>query len=866
MLNISVFIRETHGIQRKGEPISFGAPFKQGLIYNQDELLLFDQEKELPTSAVTTAFWPDKSIKWALVSGQVDLQENESKTLLLLKKHDTNNCNVNNIKINEINEHLVIKTGKEEFILGNDCLIPLPVSYVNSLEGKGIAANIALKGLGKHILETKILNRRVVNNGSTSIILSEGCFINENSSDGKLPLEFESRATFYANKSLVKWQFTIANPNAALHPGGKWDLGDQGSHYFKDLSLEIPLTASTETSYKLQWHNSLSRVLEKHLSIFQCSSGGENWSSNNHVNKQGKMPLQFKGYRVFNGKENVVSGERASPYVFAQGKGINLAVNIEHFWQNFPKAISIEQNKLRLSLFPQESADDFELQAGEQKTHSIHFDFSKTHEDLIGVTNPIELSLSPQYIASTKAITWLCENVDDNPLTDLIIEKGLSSKNNFYAKREKIDEFGWRNFGEIYADHESLGHKGEAPLISHYNNQYDPILGFARMYLQTGDNRWFELMNDLAQHIVDIDIYNTDLDRAEYNRGLFWHTDHYLDAETCTHRTFSKHHTAVYQDHTGGGGPGDEHCYTSGLTAHYFLTGNEQSKSTVVNLANWFIALQEGTGLLLERILRAKKKDLKLLKRLMKGEKLPKVKYPLTRGTCNYMSTLMDAYSLTGQRHYFDLLESVIRQTIHPVENISLRRLDIIELGWSYTIVLQGLAKYLELKAGMSEFDDSYYYARDSLMHYCDWMLKNESPYLANPEQLEFPNKTWVAQDLRKAHILFISSQYTDKPDEYIEKARFFLDYVITSLQDDAETEYARLLILLMQNQGPEGCFPQNEKEESRYIRTAPDTYGGAPLYSTFGVLKDLSVDLVKRLMKLSFNKEKQWLKFRADT
>src|SRR4030095_7664754 len=57
----------------------------------------------------------------------------------------------------------------------------------------------------------------------------------------------------------------------------------------------------------------------------------------------------------------------------------------------------------------------------------------------------------------------------------------------FLRKRETIDEYGWRNFGDLYADHEAVGHRGATPLISHYNNQYDFIHGALVHYLRSGD-------------------------------------------------------------------------------------------------------------------------------------------------------------------------------------------------------------------------------------------------------------------------------------------------------------------------------------------------------------------------------------------
>ena len=67
--------------------------------------------------------------------------------------------------------------------------------------------------------------------------------------------------------------------------------------------------------------------------------------------------------------------------------------------------------------------------------------------------------------------------------------------------------------------------------MSHYNNQYDAIAGFATRFLQTGDHRWWTLADELAAHVTDIDLYHTTEDRAAYNGGYFWHTQHYLPAQ-----------------------------------------------------------------------------------------------------------------------------------------------------------------------------------------------------------------------------------------------------------------------------------------------------------------------------------------------
>ena len=96
-------------------------------------------------------------------------------------------------------------------------------------------------------------------------------------------------------------------------------------------------------------------------------------------------------------------------------------------------------------------------------------------------------------------------------------------------------------YDEIYGDHESV-RQLDPPLVSHYNNQYDPIAGFTYQFLRTADPRWWTMATELVRHVVDIDIYHTVRDKWAYNRGFFWHTYHYGDADTATHTQKNSHH------------------------------------------------------------------------------------------------------------------------------------------------------------------------------------------------------------------------------------------------------------------------------------------------------------------------------------
>jgi hypothetical protein len=258
----------------------------------------------------------------------------------------------------------------------------------------------------------------------------------------------------------------------------------------------------------------------------------------------------------------------------------------------------------------------------------VRLAFDTPLEDLAWTQQPLVPTIAPKHYEESQAFPWFAADPPKGVLDELI-DEGINGASNFFAKREIIDEFGWRNFGDIFADHETLYQaEGAEPFISHYNNQYDPIYGFARQFALTGDKRWFQLMDDLARHIVDIDTYHTEEDRVEYNNGLFWHTDHYLDAYTATHRTFSCHNTSSSTPGQTGGGPAEEHCYTTGLLYHYFLTGNKDSRQAVLDIASWITDLHEGSGTFLEQLLRIKRYDVPKIKSLLTRETPTSHVYP----------------------------------------------------------------------------------------------------------------------------------------------------------------------------------------------------------------------------------------------
>ena len=195
------------------------------------------------------------------------------------------------------------------------------------------------------------------------------------------------------------------------------------------------------------------------LELYQDSSGGDNWQIHNHFNRSHVVPHTFRGYRLRQGGAEQ-SGLRATPTVALTRGNRTLAIAMEAFWQNFPKAVEATADSLTLRLFPRQSADVHEIQGGEQKTHDFTVAFgpeSVTDEPLAWARRPAQAQAAPAWYAAAGVVPYLTPCADDPHAEYLrLVDAAIEGGDTFERKREVIDEYGWRHFGDIYGDHEAV--------------------------------------------------------------------------------------------------------------------------------------------------------------------------------------------------------------------------------------------------------------------------------------------------------------------------------------------------------------------------------------------------------------------------
>ena len=626
-------------------------------------------------------------------------------------------------------------------------------------------------------------------------------------------LELRAQSHRIGDDCLHRWTLAIRNPRAASHPGGIWELGDANSACIKRATVRFkprdpPAKDSKKALHrrlKLSTADEWQPITGNQLQLNQLASGSPNAPLQIHRDKSGTTHKPIQGFQLIIDGETT-EGQRAEPSVMIMREaGTSLGVHVPHFWQKFPQSLSLcTSGDFCCEFLSSSFGRPHEVLPGEQVSCDFLIatgapkDVQKNLEDY---ARPNTATVAPDWIASTKVIPWLTARNQKSSLPYLdLVDQAITGNNSFHEKRESIDQYGWRHFGDVWGDHEAIHSTPDKLLVSHYNNQYDMVLGLGINYLRSGDSRWFELMRDLARHVIDIDIYHTDEDRAVYNHGMFWHTVHYVDAGLSTHRTYPKG--------TCGGGPSSGHAYSRGLYLYYCLTGDLTAKEAVVKMGEWMIASEDGR--------RTKYRFLAGGETGLTTASGSEYYHGPGRGPANCVEVLVTAFEATNERRFLDQAEHIIRRVVHPDQDIAALDLSDSENKWFYLMFLQALGRYLEIKISLDEIDEMYSYAKLTLLRYADWMAEHEYPFLDKPEKLEFPTETWAAQDMRKVEVFQWAARHASEQQKqtFLEKASFFFKESVRQLNEFETKGLCRPIALLLSNGYSHDFFSSGQLEK----------------------------------------------------
>ncbi len=551
-VEVPLTVEETAGVARD-EPVTFGIPLPEGALGRPSLVTLMDGPLPMPVQTQALVRWPDRSIKWLLVSGNLTLEPNETKTVTLALGTGVQGPPEPPVMVASTGERIEVNTGQVVMTINRSTgegtiegpegtLTPLPISRLTADDGTvytGKVESVEVEEAGA---------QRVV-------ILTRGHHVNE---AGEPYFGFELRYFLNSGDPFVRVDHILQHDIVSA----EMEYGDE-MKFFRSLDLVFPTGAESAT---LALEDGGSMDISRGQRLFQHES-------NEYLLPDGE-------------------GSRAPGLATAGG----LRVAVRDFWQNWPKAISVEDGGLALGLYPQITPAD--RYADRPNEHVLYYyvrdgkytfrsGFEKRHELLIGpagaaspeqvlarVNEPLLATGPPEWYIGSGALHAIA-GVDgrDFEAYDEVLSEAVDAH---VEVREENDWFGLMNFGDWW------GERGN----NWGNIEYDLQHAMLTQYFRTGDRRFFNLAEEAARHNADVDVVHFAAGQKagpgnERRVGQAWvhsmgHTGGYYPYDYMDMSIYAQ----GYAENEG-------HMWNQGNLEYWLLTGDRQVRRAAMQLADW---------------------------------------------------------------------------------------------------------------------------------------------------------------------------------------------------------------------------------------------------------------------------------------
>ncbi|MBN2395311.1 MAG: hypothetical protein JXC36_02480, partial [Candidatus Atribacteria bacterium] len=636
---VPLSIKEYAGVDRNNEPVTSGIPLPENAnitdvntlqiqisenfpllvssfndISGNVDLWQVKDATTVPSQFTVLSRWngtPDdesKPIKWLLVDARVDVMANDNVIYYLT--NDKNNFEKSaGIQVTENDHYITVNTGKIEarinklnFNLFDQVKLGQNTVLSSSTENGIVVTN----GDGTKYFTAleKPSEVKIEEHGPTKVVIKvKGAFKSQNGallgpkhdsgayhrfSQNYPYIQYTVRFHFYDDKDYVRVFFTFEN-NGAYSNWPENKFAPRQWLYFDDLSLNLRFEnfASSKELTSEDYSVSVSNQL---LSLFQ-----------DHKNNSSDESKNFF-YDINLDYTKVRSGQRSAGWLDMNNGTQGVTVAVRHFWQNFPKKIEFQGNRLSLGLWPKEgkfpenvattghepsnaTQDTYQFEGGRHKTYELLFrfysgpkDLSNTKDIIQSFNNPLFMHAPPEWYSYTKALGMIApaNMTHINPDINEAIQRyeriqrakvytedadpGPSRPpTSIYTEREQrirmnMDYYGWFHFGDL-----AWGNDNYCSL--HYDWPYSMLLH----YIRTGKSKFFEMGEEMARHRYDIDQYHGD--RSDSQGEHVW--NNFLQRYEK-----SSHGNLKYYPY-GEDTPKLSHTWNGGLVLYYLLTGDK---------------------------------------------------------------------------------------------------------------------------------------------------------------------------------------------------------------------------------------------------------------------------------------------------
>lgn len=493
-VTIPIELQESAGTDRNAA-VRCGVPFAKGEFFRMPgQLQLFTPDgKNIPCQISAVGFWPDGSVKWALLQFHADLKAGKSVTYTLENRPQNPLPAKDQLKITESTGEITITTG--------------PLQAVIDKQKFNLLKSVAIDG-----------NR----NGKFEAAEKRGAFAPEG-----VKIRNEKGQVFAAaNSAPEKITFEEKGPQVAtLKVTGSYTDAD-GNEYGKYIS-RLRFHAGSDAVEIM--HKHVNNHLDTEFTDFTDLT--VDWQPAAKItgaalrlpNESLTLKPPFAAFQADEKKLTIGDADRWTPMTGAitihSANGPRETITIRDAALRYPKGYRADAEKLTIQLLPQLPDAKFgttlphylqfpfcegfyRLKWGMGFTENIRLDFGDSAAKADAEANqPVIAVVNRDYLASTRAIPGVTPTADTSFADwDREVAKSVDEH---YQRKLHYREFGFLNYGDWYGERER----------NWGNNEYDLAHGLFSHFARTGNRLAFKLAEAAAQHQADVDIVQAYPDR-----------------------------------------------------------------------------------------------------------------------------------------------------------------------------------------------------------------------------------------------------------------------------------------------------------------------------------------------------------------
>lgn len=458
-LDLAVTLRETAGITRRGELVTFGVPVaRETGLTSAASVSVAGIGGALPAQVRATSRWgagpddPSAPIRWLLVRTLVDLPAGASTPL---RVYDAGLPQSDAMAVTESAEAFAVDTGALVATVSKQrgtLLESVRVAGAEQLDAGDGAQGIRITLPGGGVLtsrsDARVLATEIVERGPVATTLHQQLEIDDARLRDESAESWSANACFpwlYACTELQRYRVRLSVwstfvrgsgavrlrvrvENVSVCPvtedGAKhcWLEGSLNSVAWEDLTLHLAL-AQPAGAFR---SGPASGSLDAPALVYQDSSGIEAWDyyrtlppvgANGYTpggwEARGPANVSFRGFRTSSGGTTIDAGDRMPGWLALSGDSGLVTVAVADAWKHFPIALRATSGAVEAGLFPSEFEARHGLRPGERKTHEVALYFGAdpagdASERLHAwIERPIRFAWDTALAVSTRAVPGL---------------------------------------------------------------------------------------------------------------------------------------------------------------------------------------------------------------------------------------------------------------------------------------------------------------------------------------------------------------------------------------------------------------------------------------------------------------------------